>query len=183
MKKNLYTPSMFFMVIKGRKMKISIFVLGMIFLLVLNSVTSIVIGFYINSVIKDDSVEALNYDFNVHRFDIYDYPEWYSTNNQIIEHKKFSYIKETAETYLFEKERILDMGISNKIMDSPWPMHGHDIFHTGRSPFSTANNVGFEKWIFGNEWDVEGGAVIDVNGNIYFGTLNGYFFALNPNIF
>ena len=32
----------------------------------------------------------------------------------------------------------------NSPMDSVWPMKCHDNKHTGRSPYSTANNNGFE---------------------------------------
>ena len=53
-------------------------------------------------------------------------------------------------------------------MDSPWPMKCHDNRHTGRSPYSTADNPGIEKWRFACDW-VEGGIVIDNNGVLYFG--------------
>ena len=65
-------------------------------------------------------------------------------------------------------------------MDSAWPMHGHDIFHTGRSPYSTAQNTGYEKWRFDADRYVDGSAVIDENGTIYFGDYI-YFYALFPN--
>jgi outer membrane protein assembly factor BamB len=58
-------------------------------------------------------------------------------------------------------------------MNSSWPMQSHDVYHTGRSPFSTANNPGTEKWrIHGNSaGGVESSVVIDVNNIIYFGTM------------
>ncbi len=58
-------------------------------------------------------------------------------------------------------------------MDSAWPMQGHDVVHTCRSPYSTENNPGAEIWrvrgVYGGE--VESSAVIDNNGIIYFGTM------------
>jgi outer membrane protein assembly factor BamB len=57
-------------------------------------------------------------------------------------------------------------------MDSPWPMYGHDVVHTCRSLYSTNNNLGVEIWrVRGDKaGGVWGSAVIDNDGNIYFGT-------------
>ena len=70
-------------------------------------------------------------------------------------------------------------------MDSAWPMKCHDLHHTGRSQYSTADNPGYEKWRFRSEWDgtVESSAVIDKNGTIYFGTMGTdcTLYALYPN--
>jgi len=56
-------------------------------------------------------------------------------------------------------------------INSSWPMYCHDVHHTGSSPYSTANNTGYEKWIYHRRrgW-IEGGVVIDGDGNIYFGS-------------
>jgi len=64
-------------------------------------------------------------------------------------------------------------------MDSPWPMFGHDAQHTGRSPYSTIDNSGSEKWRYKFNYGVMSSAVVDSNGTIYIG--NDYFFAINPN--
>jgi outer membrane protein assembly factor BamB len=67
------------------------------------------------------------------------------------------------------------------LMDSAWPMYCHDVRHTGRSPCSTEyNNPGHEKWQFYCDDYVEGSAVIDNEGHIYFGSWNA-FYALYPN--
>jgi len=69
-------------------------------------------------------------------------------------------------------------------MDSAWPMQSHDVYHTGLSPYSTANNSGAEKWRFYTGGEIEGSsAVIDKNGTIYFGTLGSEhtLFAFYPN--
>ena len=52
-------------------------------------------------------------------------------------------------------------------MDSAWPMYCHDTHHTGRSPYSTAGNVGFNKWWFKTDYGfIEGSGVIDKDGVI-----------------
>jgi outer membrane protein assembly factor BamB len=70
---------------------------------------------------------------------------------------------------------------SDDPMDSPWPMKSHDTRHTGRSPYSTADNSLVEKWHFQTDSWVEGGTVIDSNGIIYFGDLHYYFYAVHPD--
>ena len=54
-------------------------------------------------------------------------------------------------------------------MDSAWPMYCHDVRHTGRSPYSTSGNVGFNEWWYKCNRYIEGSAAIDKNGVIYFG--------------
>ena len=69
-------------------MKKNILIIGIFFLFFFISVTPMAIGFYINRTGKNESVEEIDNNFNSHHFNIYDYPEWYSTKNQIIEQKK-----------------------------------------------------------------------------------------------
>jgi outer membrane protein assembly factor BamB len=64
-------------------------------------------------------------------------------------------------------------------MDSAWPMLGHDAKHTGRSPYSTANNHGELKWTF-ETYYIDSSPVIDNNGTIYISAWN-TLYALNPN--
>jgi outer membrane protein assembly factor BamB len=64
-------------------------------------------------------------------------------------------------------------------MDSPWPMYCHDARHTGRSPYSTSNNLGIEKWRYTTRGLVWSGSAIDNDGIIYVGGKN--LFALYPN--
>jgi outer membrane protein assembly factor BamB len=66
-------------------------------------------------------------------------------------------------------------------MDSAWPMQSHDLHHTGLSQYSTAGNPGVEKWRFKTRYGLDGSPVIDGNGTIYFGALDGYIYALYPN--
>ncbi|MDH7507233.1 MAG: PQQ-binding-like beta-propeller repeat protein [Candidatus Thermoplasmatota archaeon] len=64
-------------------------------------------------------------------------------------------------------------------MDSPWPMYCHDAQHTGRSPYSTADNPGIEKWRLKTEGWADGDVVIDDEGTIYIGSTSLY--AVYPN--
>jgi outer membrane protein assembly factor BamB len=79
------------------------------------------------------------------------------------------------ENKIYEKSILL-----SGPMDSPWPMKCHDIYHTGRSPYSTADNPGIEKWRFKCSW-VEDGIVIGNDGTLYFGDEDWYFYAINPD--
>ena len=69
--------------------------------------------------------------------------------------------------------------LDNSPMNSSWPMYCHDVRHTGRSPYSTANNPGDEKWRFDTFNEVSGSPVIDDDGNIYIGSRALY--AIYPN--
>jgi len=75
----------------------------------------------------------------------------------------------------------LEDSLGSGPMDSAWPMSCHDVRHTGRSPYSTANNVGKEIWLFDQCAGIEGGPVIDNDGVIYFGTKDLCLYALYPN--
>jgi len=69
-------------------------------------------------------------------------------------------------------------------MDSSWPMFGHDVRHTGQSPYSTVNNPGTEEWRFECDW-VEDSPIIDSDGTIYLGGGHGglpwYLYAIYQN--
>lgn len=74
---------------------------------------------------------------------------------------------------------------TDRPMNSSWPMQSHDVKHTGRSQYSTADNQGAEIWrVRGDETGaVESSAVIDNTSIIYFGTMgaDGSLYALYPN--
>ncbi|MFO7678049.1 MAG: PQQ-binding-like beta-propeller repeat protein [Thermoplasmatota archaeon] len=59
---------------------------------------------------------------------------------------------------------------SGGLMDSAWPMYSHDVRHTGRSPYSTVNTTGVEKWWIAANGPAEGGPTIDKDGVIYIGS-------------
>ena len=74
---------------------------------------------------------------------------------------------------------------SDEPKDTPWPMKCHNLHHTSQSPYSTADNLGTEKWRFSTDGSVDGGPVIDNDGTIYFGGNYGglpwYLFAVYPD--
>jgi len=66
-------------------------------------------------------------------------------------------------------------------MDSPWPQQGYNAQHLGRSPYSTEDNPGIEKWRFPAGEGCDGSPSIGPDGTIYFGALDGYLYAVCPN--
>ena len=68
---------------------------------------------------------------------------------------------------------------TNSLSGAPWPMYCHDTRHTGRSPYSTIENMGVEKWRFDTRMQASGSPIIDEQGIIYIGASE--FFAVYPN--
>jgi outer membrane protein assembly factor BamB len=68
-------------------------------------------------------------------------------------------------------------------MNSSWPMKSYNAQRIGRTPYSTADNPGLEKWRFKTfaAGAIDSGAAIDDDGIIYFGSYNFRVNALNPN--
>ena len=107
------------------------------------------------------------------------YPEYYDFNSIDI-------VNEYSDN--LDLEKIIDYNITESTiplegppMDSPWPMQGHDIRHTGRSPYNTADNPYKEKWWFQSYSYFESSPVIDNNGIIYFGAWDRHLYAVYPN--
>jgi outer membrane protein assembly factor BamB len=67
-------------------------------------------------------------------------------------------------------------------MDSAWPMFGHDVRHTGRSPFG-AKGIGVEKWKLNlSTGSIHSSPAIDKDGTIYIGSsLDHCLFAINSD--
>jgi outer membrane protein assembly factor BamB len=86
-------------------------------------------------------------------------------------------VSNTVEEVVDEEEGVT---YSNGPMDSAWPTKCHDNRHTGRSPYSTENVTGLEKWRF-RCYGVDDGIVIDNDGVIYFGNKNYNIYAIYPN--
>ncbi len=77
---------------------------------------------------------------------------------------------------------ILAMTISlAQLANSPWPMLGYDMQHSGRSPYDgpLANPV--LKWTFTTKGYITSSPVIDTNGTIYVGSDDGKVYAINPD--
>ncbi|HVQ01640.1 MAG TPA: PQQ-binding-like beta-propeller repeat protein [Candidatus Thermoplasmatota archaeon] len=72
---------------------------------------------------------------------------------------------------------------SNGPMNSSWLTKSYNAQRIGRTPSSTANNTGIEKWRFKvlGAGGVESGAAIADNGTIYFGSEDFHIYSLYPN--
>jgi len=139
--------------------------IGLFFLLIISSIGPLSFG----SKLFEKKTLIENYN-------CYDYSEitgygpilGYECNDFIdIESEKVNISKETSEP------------LNGPPMDSPWPMYCHDTRHTSRSPYSTADNLGVEKWRFDTIDEVTGSSVIDDQGVIYVAAHD--LFAVYPN--
>jgi outer membrane protein assembly factor BamB len=151
--------------------------IGIVSLFIVSSVTPMVIGYPVKTYNKEQKVQE--YTFNR-----YLYPEFYDCYNadeipDFIEqpNNDISIDYENRESIVNTPE-----GPTQPLdgpMDSPWPMQGHDVRHTGRSPYSTSDNPGWEKWRFETQGWALSSPSIDKNGTIYFGSWHIY--AVHPN--
>jgi outer membrane protein assembly factor BamB len=68
---------------------------------------------------------------------------------------------------------------------SAWPMKCHDLHHTGRSPYGTANTSYYELWSYKFDYGVDTDPAIGEDGTIYIGgsykEMVFCFVAINPN--
>ncbi len=90
-------------------------------------------------------------------------------------------VSNQAEEVVIEREEEVEQHLitsSSPLMDSAWPMHGHNIRHTGRSPYSTVDTWDL-LWRFDTTGWALGSPSIDNNGTIYIGAW--YFYAVYPN--
>ncbi len=63
---------------------------------------------------------------------------------------------------------------------SPWPTFRRDMQNTGWSPIVAAYDGG-QPWYFKTDRGIFSTPIIDASGNIYFGSADHYFYALNPD--
>jgi outer membrane protein assembly factor BamB len=150
---------------------------GIIFLYILFAMTPMSLGFYVNTPSKESKI--------IDDLDFYFYDEHDSS--------KADYYRKCLEQALviddnnveaqFISGEPLEQILNGGLMDSAWPMYCHDVRHTGRSPYSTADNSYDEKWRFKPEGWIDGGITIDNDGILYFGDKKEYFYAITPNGF
>jgi len=145
----------------------------LLLLVVINIVSPIAIGNHSSIIIDVEHLnnltsyqnyidDLLKYNYNKEQF-LRDY-----SDDKIISSESLIHIKYTKI-------------ISNSLMNSPWPMMCHDLLHTGRSPYNTINNTGFEKWRYSSGSGVNSGIVINDKGIIYYGDWGENIKALYPN--
>jgi outer membrane protein assembly factor BamB len=97
---------------------------------------------------------------------------------------------ELAKSYIHRTHNNTGEKISNNntylqpinTRSSSWPMYCHDVRHTGRSPYSTADNPGTIKWKYETEhFGIDSSPAIGEDGTIYVGSNECCLFALNSN--
>ena len=136
-------------------------IVSIIFLLVLSSIIPVTVGFNVKRSNEDFSDE--NYNFNrqlyTKNLDCYNADELPNLTRQPYDNISEEHNRCIESTISPSEEPILS---SDGPMDSPWPMYCHDIRHTGRSPYSTADNPGTEKWRFDPDHSVRGGPAIEI---------------------
>ena len=155
--------------------------IGIIALFIVSAVSPMVIGYI--SVVSEQKTPDEEYAYN--RFNEHYYPEGYLTGQYPLEGYADDVSSEEVidyeDNFVTEKKHQKPQPVvtSGGPMDSPWPMKGHDIRHTGRSPYSTADNPGFEIWQFKTKDAADCSPAIDNDGTIYIGSTE--FYALFPN--
>ncbi|MCK5261625.1 MAG: PQQ-like beta-propeller repeat protein, partial [Thermoplasmatales archaeon] len=144
---------------------------GIILLFIFTSVSPMAFGSDSELLQKDEILE----NFAFYYYDEYDssklkhYKEYFQRNNlEIADFEEITTPVKSSQT-----------SVSSGPMDSPWPMKCHDLHHTSRSPYSTANNSGFEKWRF--KCDGVDSPIIGDDGIIYFGDNDWDIYAIYPN--
>jgi outer membrane protein assembly factor BamB len=146
-----------------------IFAVGILALLIISTIGPIVFGYTIKIYNTEKIEEMINFN-SYNESEIFNLELSFNTKKQI--ENKNTGLEKTAE---FTKQ----VPMSGKSIDSPWPMYCHDVRHTGRSPYSTDDNFGDEKWNIKLQGLVWGSPIIDNNGIIYIGAWD--FYAIYPN--
>jgi len=106
-------------------------------------------------------------------------------NNDFISRSEQDVPEHAAATGLNEMIKEESTVADDGPMDSAWPMFGHDVHHTGRSPFG-AKGIGVEKWKLNlSTGSIHSSPAIDKDGTIYIGTSPktgiDNFYAINPD--
>jgi len=128
--------------------------------------------------INNKNTCVVNYNaYNISESYQSEYEFYENTNVNIDDNKKLAYFNNNPYSMIHSS--------NSPPMDSAWPMYCHDVRHTGRSPYSTAENSFYDKWWFKCYDYIEGSGAIDNDGVIYFGSrdeeLDRFLFAVYPN--
>ncbi len=142
-------------------------VICVFFLLIVTSIGSLSFGYKLN--FSSDKIIVKNHgvlDYNNSMFSTVD-------QSTIV-------IYDNEPTSILNKNSDGNNIFTNVFVEGPWPMYCHDARHTSQSPYSTAGNLGIEKWRFDTNGRCTGSPVIDEQGVIYIAGFDG-FFAVYPN--
>ena len=152
---------------RGKSVNRKALAIELVLLFIISIVVPITIGNIINPTEK----------YNKYDFDIYHISKVYNNERQI-------YRNQVADPLIFN-ESVSYKGIAAPPsvlgpMESPWPIFGHDIQHTGRSSYNTTENLGGTKWAFKTSGPLETSPAIDNDGTIYVADWD-YLYAVYPN--
>jgi len=152
--------------------KKKLIIIWLMIVLIFSSTLPVTVGNHSISLNHNNSIneEQKNYDFFINNNQTSYGPSYdYKINIKNKETK-------TKQPFPYNKQKKSINGLT----EAPWPMYCHDIRNTGRSQYSTADNIGQEKWRFDtNDHEVTGSPVIDSKGVIYVGASD--LFAIYPN--
>jgi outer membrane protein assembly factor BamB len=154
--------------------------IGIISLFIILALTPVMQGYNIKTTVGTTEREVIDEHYAFDRFDKYHISE---LSNHEYELELLAISKETINPSQIEteKEETAPIRTADGLMDSPWPMKCHDLRHTGRSPYSTADITDLEKWRFFTDRPIEASPVIGADGTIYVGELGRYLYALYPD--
>jgi outer membrane protein assembly factor BamB len=86
-----------------------------------------------------------------------------------------------AALILFPKTHL----VLAQLATAPWPVFHQNLAHTGLSQSDTSGNPGVLKWDFATNSlggiEADSGPTIGADGTIYFGSMDGNFYAVNPD--
>jgi outer membrane protein assembly factor BamB len=110
------------------------------------------------------------------------YPNGYRTLFAQVDDFYEQTIFDLVEQQSYPSSSVSSSVLMSDSMNSSWPMKSYNAQRIGRTPFSTANNPGLEKWRFQTHIaGVDSGAVVTDDNTIIFGSKDYYIYALYPN--
>jgi len=144
-------------------------IIGIIALFVVSSVSPMTIGYHdIKEPASDKTITEIDF---LDRYNKYDVSELLPDSD------------ETTPSFIESEQEEPSDAVSSASgpMGSPWPQQGYNAQHLGRSPYSTEDNPGIEKWRFpAGDW-CDGSPSIGPDGIIYFGSSDRYLYAVYTN--
>jgi len=69
----------------------------------------------------------------------------------------------------------------NAVADHPWPSYSMDEKNRGRSRFDASHITSEKEWTFETDEGIGTSSTVSQDGTIFFGTVGGYLYALNPD--
>ncbi len=151
---------------------------GIIVLFIASAVIPMTVGYNVKTKNVEPMAERLKFDKHIYPencnfYNVSEKPHHVLTDD-VNEKPLYNDVDSTTVNNQLNQPQSLDGPIN-----SSWPMYCHDVRHTGRSPYSTADNLGGEKWRFDTNGECSGSPVIDQSGTIYIGS--SHLYAVYPN--